>query len=131
MFTIDKVAKFIEKTINKIPSPAQVLPDELLLCTAIRRPGLSAYKIASEAITNNHALGIPTEPNEDGSPNLINQYTYNIVKCIVDGIKNDAVVQAALPAGSLMIQATGGNAGGPVTVQGTNIKSSKVKGLVR
>ena len=131
MFTIDKVAKFIENTINKITSPAEVLPDELLLCTVIRRPGLSAYKIASEVITNNKAIGIQTGPNQDGSPNKINEYTYNIVKCIVDGIKNDAVVQAVLPAHSLMIEATGGNAGGPVTVVGTNIKTSKTKGLIR
>lgn len=131
MFTIDKVAEFINSTIQKIPSPAKILPAELLYCTAIKRPGLSAYKIASQIITNNEALGIPTGQNEDGSPNKINQFVYNISKAFVDAIKNDAVVQAAIPSGSIQVQATGGNAGGPVTVIGTNIISSIAKGLMR
>lgn len=131
MFTIDKVAQFIENTIQKIPSPAQVLPAELLYCTAIKRPGLSASKIAAQIIANNKAIGIETGPNKDGSPNKINQLVYNITKCIVDGIKNDAVIQAAIPAGSIQIQGTGGNAGGPVTVTGMNITSSTAKGLMR
>ena len=121
MFTIDKVAEFINNTMQKIPSPAKILPAELLYCTAIKRPGLSAYKIASQIITNNEALGIPTGQNEDGSPNKINQFIY----------KNDAVVQAAIPAGSIQFQGTGGNAGGPVTVVGMNIISSIAKGLMR
>lgn len=131
MFTIDKVAQFIENTIQKIPSPAQVLPAELLYCTAIKRPGMSASKIASQIITNNEALGIKTGPNTDGSPNKINQLVYNITKCIVDGIKNDAVIQATIPAGSVQIQGTGGNAGGPVVVNGSNIISTIIKGLIR
>ena len=103
----------------------------MLYCTAIKRPGLSASKIAAQIIANNKALGIETGPNKDGSPNKINQLVYNITKCIIDGIKNDAVIQAAIPAGSIQIQGTGGNAGGPVTVTGMNIISSIAKGLMR
>lgn len=131
MFTIDKVAEFINNTMQKIPSPAKILPAELLYCTAIKRPGLSAYKIASQIITNNEALGIPTGQNTDGSPNKINEFVYNISKCIVDAIKNDAVIQAAIPAGSIQIQGEGCNEGGPVTVKGMNIISSIAKGLMR
>lgn len=131
MFTIDKVAEFINNTMQKIPLPAKILPAELLYCTAIKRPGLSAYKIASQIITNNEALGIPTGQNTDGSPNKINEFVYNISKCIVDAIKNDAVIQAAIPAGSIQIKGEGFNEGGPVTVKGMNIISSIAKGLMR
>ena len=97
---------------------------------------LNHHKLAkllshAQIIANNKALGIETGPNKDGSPNKINQLVYNITKCIVDGIKNDAVIQAAIPAGSIQIQGTGGNAGGPVTVTGMNIISSIAKGLMR
>jgi hypothetical protein len=98
---------------------------------ALNRPGLSAYKIAAQIIQNNRALGIPTEACLDGTENLINQYTYNVVKCVVDAIKNDACVQVAIPMQSLLIQATGGNAGGPVTCIGTNMLDSLGNGILQ
>jgi hypothetical protein len=102
-----------------------------LKCTALNRPGLSAYKIASRIIENNKALGIPVEDNPDGTANLINQYTYNVVKCMVDAIKNDASVQVAIPSQSLLIQATGGNGGGPVTCVGSNLLDSIGNGIMQ
>jgi hypothetical protein len=72
-----------------------------------------------------------TEDNPDGSANIINQYTYNVVKCIVDAIKNDASVQVSIPMQSLLIQATGGNAGGPVTCIGTNLVDSIGNGIMQ
>ena len=71
------------------------------------------------------------EDNPDGTANLINQYTYNVVKCMVDAIKNDASVQVAIPQQSLLIQATGGNAGGPVTCIGSNLLDSIGNGIMQ
>lgn len=107
------------------------MPPLLLKCTALNRPGLSAYKITTQIIQNNKAIGIPTDPNPDGSDNKINQYTYNVVKCIVDAIKYDATVQVAIPMESLLIQATGANAGGPVTCVGTNLLDSIGNGIMQ
>ena len=107
---ISNIIDSITNTLDSAKMPANVLPPFLLKCTALNRPGLSAYKIASRIIENNKALGIPVEDNPDGTANLINQYTYNVVKCMVDAIKNDASVQVAIPQQSLLIQATGGNA---------------------
>ena len=109
---ISNIIDSITNTLDSAKMPANVLPPFLLKCTALNRPGLSAYKIASRIIENNKALGIPVEDNPDGTANLINQYTYNVVKCMVDAIKNDASVQVAIPQQSLLIQATGGNGGG-------------------
>ena len=118
-------------TLDSSKIPANILPPLLLKCTALNRPGLSAYKIAAQIIQNNKALGIPVEDNPDGSDNLINQYTYNVVKCIVDAIKNDATVQVAIPMLSLLIQATGANSGGPVTCIGTNLLDSVGNGIMQ
>ena len=129
--TLSSIVETMTNTLDSSKIPANILPPLLLKCTALNRPGLSAYKIAAQIMQNNKALGIPVEDNPDGSDNLINQYTYNIVKCIVDAIKNDATVQVAIPMQSLLIQATGGNAGGPVTCIGTNLLDSVGNGIMQ
>ena len=129
--TLSNIVETISNTLDSSRIPANILPPLLLKSTALNRPGLSAYKIAAQIIQNNKALGIPVEDNPDGSDNLINQYTYNVVKCIVDAIKNDATVQVAIPMQSLLIQATGANAGGPVTCIGTNLMDSVGNGIMQ
>ena len=129
--TLSSILETKTNTLDSSKIPANILPPLLLKCTALNRPGLSAYKIAAQIIQNNKALGIPVEDNPDGSDNLINQYTYNVVKCIVDAIKNDATVQVAIPMQSLLIQATGANAGGPVTCIGTNLLDSVGNGIMQ
>ena len=128
--TISSIVDTVTNTLNSARVPAGVLPPLLLRCTSLTRPGLSAYKIATEVIQNNEKLGIPTGPNPDGSENLINAYTYSMLKVLVDNIHNDAAVQAAIPMQSLIIQANGANAGGPVTCVGTNLIDSITQGII-
>lgn len=128
---ISHIVDAVTNTLESARIPANILPPLLLKCTALTRPGLSAYKITAQIIQNNKALGIPTEENPDGSDNKINQYTYNVVKCIVDAIKNDAAVHVAIPMESLLIQATGANAGGAVTCIGTNLLDSIGNGIMQ
>lgn len=127
---INQIVETVTTTLDSSKIIPNVLPPFLLKCTALTRSGLSAYKIAAQIIENNKALNIPTEENPDGSDNKINQYTYNVVKCIVDAIKNDAVVHMVTPSRSLLIQAIGANAGGAVTCTGTNLIDSEGVGLV-
>lgn len=129
--TISNIVDTLNNTFDSTNIPANILPPLLLKCISLQRPGLSAYKIAAQAIENNKALGIPVEDNPDGSPNLINQYTYNIVKCMVDAIKNDAAVQVNIPLGSLLVETKGGNGGGPVVCVGTNLLDSIGNGIVQ
>ena len=129
--TITDAVNTVTNALESAKTPANVLPPLLLKCTALNRPGLSAYKITTQIIQNNKAIGIPTDSNLDGSDNKINQYTYNVVKCIVDAIKYDATVQVAIPMESLLIQATGANAGGPVTCVGTNLLDSIGNGIMQ
>jgi hypothetical protein len=129
--TISTIVDTLTNTLDSTNMPANVLPPFLLKCLALNRPGLSAYKISAQIIQNNKALGLPTEEAPDGSANIINQYTYNVVKCIVDALKNDATVQVAIPMQSLLIQATGGSAGGPVTCIGTNLMDSLGNGILQ
>ena len=129
--TIQNIVDTINNTLDSANTPANILPPMLTKYTSLVRPGLSAYKIASKVIQNNKTLGIPTEPNPNGEENMINQYTYNLVKCIIEAIKYDATVQIAIPMQSLLVQATGGNAGGPVTCIGTNLIDSQATGIIQ
>lgn len=129
--SIANIVNKISDTLESTRLPVQVLPPLLLKCTSLTRPGLSAYKIATEVIQNNEKLGIPTGPNPDGSENLINAFAYNIIKTFVNALKNDAAISVATPLGSLLIQATGGNAGGPVTCVGTNLSDSISRGIIQ
>lgn len=128
---IANIVDTVTNTLNSAKTPVNILPALLLKCTALTRPGLSAYRITSEIIKNNEKLDIPTDDNPDGKPNMINQYTYNVVKCIVDAIKNDASVQVAIPSQSLLVKVDGGNAGGPVTCVGTNLLDSIGNGILQ
>ena len=72
---ISNVVDAVTNTLDSAKIPANILPPLLLKCTALSRPGLSAYKIAAQIIQNNKALGIPVEYNPDWTANLINQYS--------------------------------------------------------
>lgn len=128
---ISNIVDFLTSKFNNTEAPASTLSPILLKAASFFRPGLSAYKITANIIENNKLIGIPTGPNPDGSENMINQYTYNVVKCIVDALQNDAAVHVSIPMESLLIQATGGNAGGPVVCVGTNLLDSISKGVIR
>lgn len=131
MISIDEIAKAMDNIIDRARVPAQALPPILTYCTAIKRSGASATRAASNAISDLSSLGVPTDENPDGTPNIINQYTYLITKNVLKEIKENGQVQVAIPVGALTIQSTGANAGGPVTTTGTNIIASLIKGVLR
>ena len=129
--TITSIVNSLTDTLNASNVPANVLPPLLLKCVSLNRPGLSAYKIAAEIIQNNQKLGIPTGANLDGSDNLINAFVYNLSKTFVNALQNDASVQCSMGMNSLLIQAVGGNSGGPVVCQGTNLTDTINRGIIR
>lgn len=128
---ISGVSERINSMLDKFRKPASLLPALLLRCVSLKRPGLSPMEITSVAIENIKSTGIPTEENEDGTPNLVNEYTYSVVKAVTDALKQQGAIQVVIPAQSLMIQATGGNAGGPVTCIGTNLTDTVAYGIMQ
>ena len=128
---LDSIARTMKNAFTKMKTPAEVLPSVLLYCTAMKRPGISASETAAKIITDNAALGIETGTNPDGTPNVVNQFTYNITKHVFDEIKRNAVVQVAVPVGCIMVETNGANAGGPVVSVGTNTITTTLKGIIR
>ena len=128
---IKKLIELTNNALENVRKPVKALAGFLVYATAVQRPGLSKIKISSEIISDNETLGINTGQMPDGTDNVVNEFVYNVVEKVVDSLKDDAMVECVIPIGSVMIQAEGANAGGPVVAVGTNINNAKGYGVIR
>jgi hypothetical protein len=82
------------------------------------RPGLSPKKIAAEIIRRQSEAGLPVGPLSSGeiSPDELMERirVEEIIKAIMVEMKTDVVIKPGA-----LIQASGGNVGGPIQVVGT------------
>ena len=125
---IEQICKSISNFFDNIRPPFPQLSRLLLVCSMIRRPGLSTIQSVSNIVKDLNRLGIPTGPMPDGSANLTVAFTFANTKEIYRGLKKDASIQVGFQPGSMMLTAAGANAGGPVVVQGMNITTGQAFG---
>lgn len=113
------------KNLFKIPNvPSLNLVDSNLLAYAGNlKPGLSPDKIASRIIQRKSEAGLPVGPLPGGNiaPDEIMEKIR--IEEITRALLEDARIDVCTRAGT-QLQATGGNAGGPVQVIGTLISTS-------
>lgn len=128
---IKNLIQTINGSLDTVRKPANKLAAFLVYATAVSRPGVSKIKIASEVISDNESLGINTGQMPDGTDNVVNAFVNNVVEKVIDTLKDDALVECVIPMGSVIVQANGGNAGGPVVATGTNINNAKGYGIIR
>ena len=128
---IKKVIELTNKAIDAARKPANKLAALLIYATATQRPGVSKIKITSEIIAENATYGINIGQMPDGTDNVVNEFVYNVVEKVVDTLKDDSLVECVIPAGSLVVEANGANAGGPIVAVGTNINNAKGYGVIR
>lgn len=132
MAWIDKIASTINGALKALRPPVISIPPILLLCEILDRPGLSAITLTSSIIARLPEAGIPTGVNPDGSENMINQYTRIVCEEIIKEFQQHAVVNGAVPPGSINVVGTGTAMGiAPVAVSATNIGVSSLFGLLR
>lgn len=129
--TIKNVINLTNSALDAVRKPANALAAYLIYATARVRPGISKAKITSEIIADNAPLGINTGQMPDGTENVVNKFVYNVVEKVVDTLKDDAMVECVIPIGSIIVEAKGANAGGPVVAVGTNINNAKGYGVIR
>jgi hypothetical protein len=103
--------------------------EEILLGVQLRE-GLSSIDLASKIIERKKALGIDIGPLPSGAENIDLMMEVIRIEEIVDAIKTKMKVEAAFPPG-VPITATGGNAGGPIVVQGATTVAVKVEGVAQ
>jgi hypothetical protein len=120
----------IFKNLFKVPTPLQPISKEEILIGSKFREGLSAIDIASKIIERKKEIGIGIGPLPSGSENIDLQMETIRVEEIVNALLTKAKVEIAVAPGT-QITATGGNAGGPIVVQGATITISKGEGIIR
>ena len=128
---IKNLIETVNKALDAARKPANKLAAFMIYATAVNRPGISKIKITSEIISDNESLGINTGQMPDGTDNVVNEFVDNVVEKVVDTLKDDAMVECVIPMGSVIVQANGANAGGPVVATGTNINNAKGYGVIR
>ena len=123
---IAQICQTIKNYFNNVRSPFPPLSTILLVCSMIRRPGLSVIYSVGNITKDLNKLGIPTGPMPDGSPNLTVAHTFAMTKEIYRGIKKDMIIQGGTVPGTGLVQVVGGNAGGPLTAIGPLLMSPRV-----
>ena len=122
--SIDTIADKIKSLINTARKPFPLFPAIIMICSCIKRPGLSSILSIANIIASNAKIGIPTGKNPDGSPNLINAFVGNVVEEVVRAIQNDMMVQVAFKPGDIVISGTAGDK----QVIGMNVNTPRTQG---
>lgn len=125
---VQNISSFIQ---NKMSIPLIPVPAIMLICSTIKRPGLSPMLITSRIITRQQDFGAPIGVNIDGSPNMMNQLFYVITDEIINALKMEGKVEIAIPPGGVTSIGTGANSGGPVIVTSKNVEPISGNGIVR
>ena len=128
--SIKQICESITKLFTNALPPFPQLPRILLVCSMIKRQGLSAIRSTSNIVKDLNKLGIPTGPMPDGSPNLTVAFAFASTKENFRALKKDDSVKVGVQPGSMMITGFGANAGGPVNIQGVNTSPSIAVGAV-
>ena len=125
---IKQICDTITNYFNNSVSPFPQLPRSLLVCSMMRRPGLSLTRSVTKIVKDLNKLGIPTGPMPDGSMNLTVAFVLANTKETQRSIKEDMSIQASFAPGSSTVVAQGANAGGPMTVAGTIVNFPPIVG---
>lgn len=128
---IKSICKTIQTTITnytRVPFPD--ISGIIMLCSLIKRPGLSVIMSTSKILSSIGQSGIKTDMMEDGQENFLNIYTKAVVTEIFRAMSEDAKIQVCIGPGSATSIGTGGNAGGPVTVVSTLMNYAKGLGIL-
>jgi hypothetical protein len=117
---IAQICQTISNYFSNIRPPFPQLSRILLVCSMIKRPGLSTLQSVANITKDLNKLGIPTGSMPDGSTNLTVAFAFASTKEIYRGIKKDMSIQVGIMPGTLASFGVGANAGGPVTIISNN-----------
>ena len=128
---ITKICEQVSNMFTKTRKPITEINPIILYAGSSNRPGLSAKEIASNIITRQSEAGAPVGTNTDGSRNVAEAMEVIRVEEILKALKLTGKIEIVIPAGGINTIGTGGNAGGPVVVNSSNILPVKGVGILR
>ena len=118
---IAQICQTISNYFSNVRPPFPQLSRILLVCSMIKRPGLSVIQSVANITRDLNKLGIPTGAMPDGSTNLTVAFAFASTKETYRAMTKDASIQVGFQPGTLMFTGVGANSAGPVVVQGTNV----------
>lgn len=110
---ISGLIQIISTALSAIRIPLAPLPGLLLFCTASRRLGFSSILASAKVYAD---MNYVSEDNDE----IVKKFTFNLINRIKLNIQDDSVCFIAIPPNELRLQLIGGNAGGPITLDGAN-----------
>ena len=119
---IESICQSISNLFDKVRAPLNAIPAIILICSAIKRPGLSAMTIAANIIRRQSEAGAPIGANIDGSRNVAEGMEVIRIEELLKAFRFDGKVEIGIPIGGVTCVGTGANAGGQMTVVSTNSK---------
>ena len=128
---LTKIIDSINGFLNKVRTPFWPIPAILLVCSVFKRGGISCVMAAANVIKRQSEFGAPTGTLPDGKPNMMNALLFVNMCETMNEIRTNAVVEAVIPANTIIFTGYGANAGGPITVTGTNTAPVKAYGIIR
>ena len=123
---IQSITSFVQE--HLVP-PLTAIPAMMLICSTLKRPGLSPIQITARTINRMGEKGMLIGSNIDGSENLTNQMVFMIVDEIVKAIQLDSKVEVGVSPGAITSQGVVPPGGGPVVV--TNTTYTSLSGITR
>ena len=104
---IEQICKTITNFFDNVRPPFPQLNRLLLVCSMMRRPGLSTIQSAANIVKDLNKLGIPTGPMPDGSANLTVGLVFANTKEVYRALGKDSVTQVGTIPGSYNIVGNG------------------------
>ena len=129
--TVQQISQIVANVIKAIRVPLVKIPNVILACSLIKRPGLSAIMTASNIISRQGEAGVPVGRMPDGSANAYEAMEAIRVQEIYKSLKFDSRIDSTIPIAGIQITAFGANAGGPIVVQGFNTNNPTSQGIIR
>ena len=123
---IQQICNSIKNYFKNVRKEYPALPGILIVCSMVKRPGLSILQSTANIVNDLSKLGIPTGVMPDGSANLTVAFAYANTNEIYRAIKEDLNIQGAIQPGSLNI-VVGGAGGGT----GTNVNTGSGRVILR
>ena len=108
---ISSLISIVSEALGKVRIGLQHIPGILLVCTCTRRPGFSSILTSAK---------VYADMQDNDNDEIVKQFVFNVVDKIKRNIQDDGVCFVAIPPGELRVQLVGGNAGGPITLLGSN-----------
>ena len=129
--SMSSILKILLSAFSMMKQPADTLPPPLVFIGAKMRPGLSARDMASRVISRfSESDAISGEIFQEGN-NVMTALEVIRMEEMINAIQTEMKISSTIDPGAMIINASGANGGGPVTVVGTNINITESAGVAQ